>query len=63
MKKGLLVGSETRYSIISWAGYNLEKLLETPRGRAAVVSKILELKSKKQKVLNTNLPPEILKLC
>ncbi len=59
MIKGLCVGTPDRYEIIWWKGVTIPQLLASPQGRATIRVKLLQLKSEKRPILNTNIPKEL----
>jgi hypothetical protein len=63
--KGLCITKDkksNKYSIISWKGFTLSKVLKQPNGINLVRKQILKYKSEGYTILNTNLPKNILKL-
>lgn len=61
MDKGILYGTETRYSRISWTGQTINSLLATPKGKMILQVKIAALRKKGENILNTNIPEELFK--
>jgi hypothetical protein len=62
MLKGLVVGDEKSYSIISWTGYTIATLLMHPKGKRTLQDAIAKVSKEGRKILNTNLPKEFLEV-
>jgi hypothetical protein len=58
--KGLCFGTREDYTIVSWKGHKLKDVIQNPLGRMPIVNAIT--KHGKDKLLNTNIPKEILDL-
>jgi hypothetical protein len=56
MDKGIVFGTKTQYSVITWKGWDIPKLLNNPKGVIAIKNKLSELRAKGEQILNTNLP-------
>jgi len=59
MIKGICHGDVNSFTITSWTGYTIPQLLASPQGRATIRAKLLQLKSEKRPILNTNIPKEL----
>jgi hypothetical protein len=61
MKKGLCVQKDNGfYNIVTWKKHTIESLLKHPQGKDVLIKKIQEYKDKGFKILNTNIPNELL---
>ncbi len=61
MLKGLVYGTSTHATTITWKGHTIASMLTSVQGRMTLTNKILELTKEGHKILNTNLP-EVLNL-
>ena len=59
MLKGLVVGTETEYSVITWKGFTIATLLSHPKGKRSIQDTIERVTKEGRQVLNTNLPEEL----
>ena len=59
MQKGIVYGTDTAYTIVTWKGFNLAGILNHPKGKRTIQEKINELKSQGHTILNTNLPKDL----
>ena len=60
MQKGIVYGTPDNFTTVSWKGHSVMSLLASKQGRDAIAKKIQQLKDNGEKVLNTNLPQELL---
>lgn len=62
MLKGLVYGTSTQFSTLTWKGHTIASMLTSAQGRIVLTNKILELTKGGHKILNTNLPEILAKI-
>ena len=61
MLKGIVYGDENCYSVTKWHNkYTIATILQLPAGVKALQTVVDRIKAQGHKILNTNLPPEII---
>ena len=60
MDKGILYGTKYNYQMTYWKNMSITAMINNPTGKARLIQVVKDLKAKGEKILNTNLPPDIM---
>jgi hypothetical protein len=58
IEKGICFKTDNGYSIVSWKGFDIPKLLSHPHGKISLQKEIKKLQEEGKEILNTNIPAE-----